>query len=136
MLLIFGASYNLLSILFGCGGRTRTYDLWVMSPTSYQLLHPAMLYIVLNNFLLMMFIYFLVYPLFNKSYTQLSLSINFRKHILILLVYQARSPRKPYINSNSSSSISSIQGSIIEKVVPFPKILSISIFPLCSFIIL
>ena len=22
----------------GCGGRTRTYDLWVMSPTSYQLL--------------------------------------------------------------------------------------------------
>jgi hypothetical protein len=23
------------------GGRTRTYDLWVMSPTSYQLLHPA-----------------------------------------------------------------------------------------------
>ncbi len=24
-----------------CGGRTRTYDLWVMSPTSYQLLHPA-----------------------------------------------------------------------------------------------
>ena len=26
----------------GCGGKTRTYDLWVMSPTSYQLLHPAM----------------------------------------------------------------------------------------------
>ena len=25
----------------GCGGRTRTYDLRVMSPTSYQLLHPA-----------------------------------------------------------------------------------------------
>ena len=24
------------------GGRTRTYDLRVMSPTSYQLLHPAM----------------------------------------------------------------------------------------------
>ncbi len=23
------------------GDRTRTYDLWVMSPTSYQLLHPA-----------------------------------------------------------------------------------------------
>jgi hypothetical protein len=23
------------------GGKTRTYDLWVMSPTSYQLLHPA-----------------------------------------------------------------------------------------------
>ena len=23
------------------GGRTWTYDLWVMSPTSYQLLHPA-----------------------------------------------------------------------------------------------
>ncbi len=25
----------------GCGGKTRTYDLWVMSPTSYQLLHSA-----------------------------------------------------------------------------------------------
>ena len=25
-----------------CGSRTRTSDLWVMSPTSYQLLHPAM----------------------------------------------------------------------------------------------
>ena len=25
------------------GGKTRTYDLWVMSPTSYQLLHPAIL---------------------------------------------------------------------------------------------
>ena len=26
---------------YGCGGRTRTYDLRVMSPTSYQLLYPA-----------------------------------------------------------------------------------------------
>ena len=26
---------------FGCGGRTWTYGLRVMSPTSYQLLHPA-----------------------------------------------------------------------------------------------
>ena len=26
---------------FGSGGRTLTYDLRVMSPTSYQLLHPA-----------------------------------------------------------------------------------------------
>ena len=26
----------------GSGGRIRTYDLWVMSPVSYQLLHPAM----------------------------------------------------------------------------------------------
>lgn len=25
----------------GCGGRTRTYDLRVMSPTSFQLLYPA-----------------------------------------------------------------------------------------------
>ena len=25
----------------GCGGRTRTYGLRVMSPTSYQLLHSA-----------------------------------------------------------------------------------------------
>ena len=28
-----------------CGGLTRTDDLWVMSPTSYQLLHSAMLYV-------------------------------------------------------------------------------------------
>ena len=28
--------------LNGSGGRTRTYDLRVMSPTSYQLLHPAL----------------------------------------------------------------------------------------------
>ena len=28
---------------FGCGGLTRTDDLWVMSPTSYQLLHSAVL---------------------------------------------------------------------------------------------
>ncbi len=30
----------------GCGGRIRTNDLWVMSPTSYQLLHSA---IKMNN---------------------------------------------------------------------------------------
>ena len=30
------------SSLTCCGGTTRTYDLWVMSPTSYQLLHSAM----------------------------------------------------------------------------------------------
>ena len=29
--------------ILGCGGRTRTYDLRVMSPASYQLLHPAIL---------------------------------------------------------------------------------------------
>jgi hypothetical protein len=28
----------------GCGDKTRTCDLWVMSPTSYQLLHPAIIY--------------------------------------------------------------------------------------------
>ena len=28
-------------MLFSCGDRTRTCDLWVMSPTSYQLLHSA-----------------------------------------------------------------------------------------------
>ena len=27
----------------GCGGRTRTYDLRVMSPTSFQLLYSAIL---------------------------------------------------------------------------------------------
>ena len=30
------------SSVFSSGGRTRTSGLWVMSPTSYQLLHPAM----------------------------------------------------------------------------------------------
>ncbi len=29
---------------FGCGGRTRTYDLRVMSPTSFQLLYSAILH--------------------------------------------------------------------------------------------
>ena len=29
-------------IPISCGGLTRTDDLWVMSPTSYQLLHSAM----------------------------------------------------------------------------------------------
>ncbi len=27
------------------GGQTRTDDLWVMSPTSYQLLHPAIYFL-------------------------------------------------------------------------------------------
>ena len=31
--------------LISCGGLTRTDDLWVMSPTSYQLLHSAMLFL-------------------------------------------------------------------------------------------
>ena len=31
-----------IALLFGSGNRTRTCDLWVMSPTSYQLLHPAL----------------------------------------------------------------------------------------------
>ena len=30
------------SFLFSCGDPTRTNDLWVMSATSYQLLHSAM----------------------------------------------------------------------------------------------
>ena len=32
-----------MGFLFGCGGRTRTYDLRVMSPTSFQLLYSAIL---------------------------------------------------------------------------------------------
>ena len=31
-----------------CGGLTRTDDLWVMSPTSYQLLHSAMLILLVG----------------------------------------------------------------------------------------
>ena len=30
-----------MGVFFGCGGRTRTYDLRVMSPTSFQLLYSA-----------------------------------------------------------------------------------------------
>ena len=33
---------TLLDFLYGSGGRTRTSDLRVMSPTSCQLLYPAM----------------------------------------------------------------------------------------------
>jgi hypothetical protein len=29
-----------VSMFFCCGGRTRTYDLWVMSPTSYHCSTP------------------------------------------------------------------------------------------------
>src|SRR5688572_22704851 len=36
-------SLRLQAFLFSSGDKTRTCDLWVMSPTSYQLLHPAML---------------------------------------------------------------------------------------------
>lgn len=41
------AQYHLIAVrlscqVFCCGGGIRTHDLWVMSPTSYQLLHPAM----------------------------------------------------------------------------------------------
>ena len=32
------------SLIFGSGGRTRTCDLRVMSPTSCQLLHPALVH--------------------------------------------------------------------------------------------
>lgn len=47
-------SYKLMKIkkplvihqrLLGSGSRTRTYDLRVMSPTSYQLLHPALFFV-------------------------------------------------------------------------------------------
>ncbi len=38
------------SFFFSSGDRTRTDDLWVMSPTSYQLLHPAIYY--LHHFVL------------------------------------------------------------------------------------
>jgi hypothetical protein len=34
--------------LKGSGSRTRTYDLRVMSPTSYQLLHPALFFGILT----------------------------------------------------------------------------------------
>ena len=35
--------------LLGCGGKTRTYDLWVMSPASYQLLHSAICLSLIGN---------------------------------------------------------------------------------------
>ncbi len=41
----------IFTLVFSSGDRTRTYDLRVMSPTSYQLLHPAIyLYVILSNF--------------------------------------------------------------------------------------
>ena len=36
------------NLFYGSGDRTRTYDLRVMSPTSYQLLHPAIIYLFRN----------------------------------------------------------------------------------------
>ena len=39
-------SLKRLLIFSSCGGLTRTDDLWVMSPTSYQLLHSAMLSLI------------------------------------------------------------------------------------------
>ena len=39
----FQVSVSILVTQDGCGGRTRTYGLRVMSPTSYQLLHSAIL---------------------------------------------------------------------------------------------
>ena len=36
---------------YGCGGRTRTYDLRVMSPTSYQLLYSAILGCTLSAYI-------------------------------------------------------------------------------------
>ena len=35
--------------LHGSGDKTRTCDLWVMSPTSYQLLHPAIYFFPLSS---------------------------------------------------------------------------------------
>ena len=35
------AVFVMKTAVFGCGGRTRTYDLRVMSPTSFQLLYSA-----------------------------------------------------------------------------------------------
>jgi hypothetical protein len=36
---------------FSSGDKTRTCDLWVMSPTSYQLLHPAIYFLLRTSFL-------------------------------------------------------------------------------------
>ena len=35
--------------IFGCGGRNRTCDLWVMSPASYLFYHPAIYLFVPSN---------------------------------------------------------------------------------------
>ena len=35
--------------IYGCGGRTRTYDLRVMSPTSFQLLYSAIFALHLSD---------------------------------------------------------------------------------------
>ena len=33
-------------LFFSCGGRIRTYDLWVMSPTSYHCSTPRYLFLL------------------------------------------------------------------------------------------
>ncbi len=45
------------------GDRTRTYDLWVMSPTSYQLLHPAMYFIIFLRTFLFVELFQLLLPI-------------------------------------------------------------------------
>ena len=35
-----GFQFELKAFLKSCGGKTRTYDLWVMSPTSYHCSTP------------------------------------------------------------------------------------------------
>ena len=47
----------------GCGGRTRTFDLRVMSPTSYQLLHPAILTLQTGSTALCLYIIALFFDL-------------------------------------------------------------------------
>ncbi len=66
-----------LSLNLGCGGKTRTYDLRVMSPTSCQLLHPAifnfnycisiLFFCIFVNTFIKICIYFIHFmPLFKK----------------------------------------------------------------------
>ena len=42
------AVFVMKTAVFGCGGRTRTYDLRVMSPTSFQLLYSAIFHYTLE----------------------------------------------------------------------------------------
>ena len=77
------------SLKIGCGGRTRTFDLWVMSPTSCQLLHPAIsltlilyIYFVLFVNIFFNFCWFLLYFYFLYYYYMLSLCLLLPNFIL------------------------------------------------------
>ena len=90
--------------LFSCGGLTRTDDLWVMSPTSYQLLHSAMFceckgtafiwttkYFGIYFFIKELLLY---YILEDQCWTRLIFFICFHIQLLIIYLFSCVDERK------------------------------------------